>query len=43
MRVSVILPSIDLVTDPENDVDVNGANLALWIQLRTYANHAAFT
>lgn len=43
MRVSVILPSIDLVTDPENDVDVNGANLALWIQLRTYANHPAFT
>lgn len=36
------MPSIDLVTNPLNDVDVNGANIALWIQLRTYANHPAF-
>jgi len=43
MTVSIILPSIDLVTDPENDVDVNGANVALWIQLKTYANHPAFS
>ncbi len=42
MRVSIICPSIDLVVDPQNDVDVNGANIALWIQLRTYANHPAF-
>ena len=41
MRVSVICPSIDLVTNPLNDLDVNGANIALWIQLRTYANNPA--
>ena len=42
MRVSVILPNIDIVIDPKNDLDVNGANMALWIQLTTYANHPAF-
>jgi hypothetical protein len=25
-----------------NDLDVNGANIAVWIQLRTFANHPAF-
>lgn len=43
MRVSVVLPNIDLVADPKEDADVNGANMALWIQLRTYANHPAFS
>ena len=42
MRVSVLLPNIEVVIDPKNDLDVNGANLALWIQLTTYANHPAF-